>query len=91
MKRRLNKKHKEELDALLVETPQEEGGETPSQSQLAERRKARLEELYQQVGGEAGAGVRVCVRATAGNTFRRTPQVMTEYGVLAQRLGPRAS
>ena len=49
VKRRLNKKHKEELDGLLVASVEEEGEGAPEPSQLAERRKARLEEIYQQV------------------------------------------
>jgi len=52
VKKRLNKKHKEDLDALLVPVEQQQGEEAPDKTALADRRKARLEELFQQVAAE---------------------------------------
>lgn len=65
IKRRLNKKHQEELDALLlVEEEAQDGAGSSSDAVAApapapldpkEARKARLEELYQQVVSEYDA------------------------------------
>ncbi|KAL1520979.1 hypothetical protein AB1Y20_022537 [Prymnesium parvum] len=52
VKRRLSRQHQEELDPTVLAAEAEAAGETLSAAELVERRKARLEELYEETVGE---------------------------------------